>query len=190
MVSWKASFDFYVEVRVEVLTRNLNALQKPRVSLKASFEFHVEVRVEVVTQNLNALQKPRVSLQPPFGFHVEVRVGVLTQNSNALQKLQALPKPQWKGHVYFLGGVLYVNILFASPADVHGLFLPLPMCMGFSFPYSLGTQPPQLQPDFRPGLIQTAAKVSCNWSGSRWPSSNDLPGVLFKTNCNQQPEPH
>ena len=77
MVSCRASFDFYVEVRVEVLTQNLNALQKPRVSLKVSFDFHVEVRVEVVTQNLNALQKPRVSLQPSFGFHVEVCVGVL-----------------------------------------------------------------------------------------------------------------
>ena len=59
MVSCEASFDFYVEVRVEVLTQNLNALQKSRVSLKASFDFHVEVRVEVVTQNLNALQKPQ-----------------------------------------------------------------------------------------------------------------------------------
>ena len=76
----KASFDFYVEVRVEVLTQNLNALQKARVSLKASFDFQVEVRVEVVTQNLNALQKPRVSLQPSFGFHVEVRVEVLAPN--------------------------------------------------------------------------------------------------------------
>ena len=85
MVSCKASFDFYVEVRVEVLTQNLNALKKPRVSLQPSFGFHVEVRVEVATQNPNALQKPRVSLRPSFGFHAEVRAGVLTQNSNALQ---------------------------------------------------------------------------------------------------------
>ena len=107
------------------LNANFKAIQKPRVLLKASFDFYVEVRVEVLTQNLNALQKARVSLKASFVFHVEVRVGVLTQNSNALQKLQALPKPQWKGHVYFLGGVLYVNILFASSADVHGFFLPL-----------------------------------------------------------------
>ena len=33
-------------------------------------------------------------------------------------------------HVYFLGGALYVNILFASPADVHGFFLPLQPSLG------------------------------------------------------------
>ena len=59
------------------LNANLNAIQKSRVLLKASFDFYVEVRVEVLTQNLNALQKPRVSLNASFVFHVEVRVVVV-----------------------------------------------------------------------------------------------------------------
>ena len=51
-------------------------------------------------------------------------VGEVVEGSRAKLHVPP-PKPQWKGHVYFLGGVLYVNILFASPADVHGHFLPL-----------------------------------------------------------------
>ena len=74
------------------LNANLNAIQKPRVSLKASFDFYVEFRVEVLTRNLNALQKPRVSLKVSFDFHVEVRVEVVTPNLNALQNITVVEK--------------------------------------------------------------------------------------------------